>query len=152
MVAQCAYGHLYGDKAGVNNFERVSRAAAILSTRFGLVLCREYVDDFMVVDLLTGRYSAQRFLRRILRLMGWDTEDRKHKPMNVDNVGLGAQTDLSEIPTAGVATVQPDLLKIKEGIAMMEQQQRTGKCRQSEATAVVGKWRWMSQQTRNRIG
>ena len=152
MVAQRAYGHLFGDRAGVSNFERVSRAAAILACTYGLVLCREYVDDFMCVDLLTGRQSAQTFLRRILRLMGWDTEDRKHKPMGLSNVGLGAQTDLSGLPAHGVAIVEPDLVKLREGLRLLELQQLAGKCRQQEASIVVGKWRWMSQQTRNRIG
>ena len=152
MMVQRAYGHFYGDKAGVNNFERVSRAGSIIALAYGLVLTRNYVDDYLTVDLETGGQSAQTFLKRTLRLMGWDTEARKHKPMHLSNVGLGALTDLTRIPSHGTATVEPDLDKLKDGLHLLHELQRAGSCRPSEASTAVGKWRWMTQQAAHHAG
>ena len=87
----------------------------------------------------------------MLQSVGWDIEETKQKANKLNNIVLGAMTDLTKA-NRGVATCGPDETKMKRLIRKMKELRREDKCYASEASNIIGKTRWMTSQLRGRAG
>ena len=152
MVIQYAAGHYFGVMAANNNFSRVPRLACWTTAVFFLVAVTHFVDDFLNVDVIFGRFTAQTCLDAVLRKMGYGTEPTKRKSNKLANIGLGVRTDLSRIRAEHVATVEPDVDKIKSTLAALRKMQTLGVCTAAQSENTVGKGRWLTSQLKGRAG
>ena len=66
-----------------------------------------------------GMLTAQKALRAMLQSVGWDIEETKQKANKLNNIVLGAMTDLTKA-NRGVATCGPDETKMKRLIRKNE--------------------------------
>jgi hypothetical protein len=151
-VVQTCGGHLYGSKGSNNNFSRVPRLACIVCCTFFLAAYTHYVDDFMNVDPETGGDTAHQVLCAVLEALGFTAEPAKwvrHAPVNV---ALGAQTDITELHTRGVATVKPEPGKAEANLQEARDMKAKGKCSRQQAENLVGRSRWLTGQLRSRAG
>ena len=85
--------------------------------------------------------------------MGWDVElatrpdgaYKKRKPANVENVALGALTDLKDAPK-GFGTAEPDPARLERIRALLREYWSGRKITPSQAESLVGKAKHATQQ------
>ena len=153
-VVQVLFGHAFGAKPGNNNFGRLSRLVCVISTTFYVVIVWAYVDDFLQLETTWGRATGHLCLDDSIKAPGWVFDEKKTKIFAESNKGLGALTDLSHVNDAAFphATVSPDADSINDLLTMITNQKSCDFCPPGEAEVVVGKGRWLMQQTRARVG
>ncbi|CAE8595290.1 unnamed protein product [Polarella glacialis] len=119
------WGHSYGFRSSVNNFNAWPELVVGFCRRFLSVLTGHYVDDFPTVDHKGGRGTAQDALHLVLELCGSSAAPAKCQKMAVRNTFLGQVNDLS-----GMLAESRVRLEAKEGRgevirAYCEEAQRT---------------------------
>ena len=134
------------------NFSRVPRLACWTTALFFLVAVTHFVDDFLNVDVVHGKFTAQTCLDAVLRQMGYGSEPSKRKANGLSNIGLGVLTDFSRIRSEHTATVAPDEGKIESSLAALRKMKERGVCTASQAENTVGKGRWLTSQLKGRAG
>ena len=105
--ASAQYGHSYGFRSSVNNFNAWPELGVAFCRRALAVATSHYVDDFPTVDFGAGRGSAQRALNRVFELAGGPFADKKRIAMPPVTVFLGQVNDASDMVATGRVTVRP---------------------------------------------
>ena len=152
VVHQLIYGHSYGQLAAVYNFPRVPRLVCYVLAVVFLVAARDYVDDFMLVDLACGGASGHRSIVALMATLGFLLDAVKRQHAEVSNVALGSLVDLSRLPTDMVVTFEPWPKKLKKLF------KRITACRDAKhitagtASEINGKLRWFTTHTKGRAG
>ena len=101
-------GHNFGFRSAVLNFNAYAKLVATFARAFLAVMCDQYFDDFMIVDVASAGRSAQHALAASLSLIGGQRhEPSKRKHMGGVHVGLGIQVDVSMAHTKLMVSASP---------------------------------------------
>ena len=98
------WGHSYGFRSSVNNFNAYPELTVAFCRRFLAVATHHYVDDFPVFDHSGGGNSSHKALIEVFRCGGCATiAHEKTKPPATSNLFLGAVHDFSDLCSTGTA-------------------------------------------------
>ena len=92
-------GHTFGSKAAVLNFNRFPMIMVDMARLLFAVICDQYFDDYMIVDIASGGASAQNLLGLCHDLVGQSLEPKKRQLMATGNKGLGQLIFMGNVHT-----------------------------------------------------
>jgi len=93
-MATMVFGHLYGFRSSVNNFNALPELEVTFCRRALTVPSSHYVDDVPTMDIAAGKGEAQRTVAEVFEASGRPFSVEKRSPMGEDNIFLGVEHDL----------------------------------------------------------
>jgi hypothetical protein len=100
-------GHNFGLVPAVTNFCRIPALQTAFARRFFAIAMAAYIDDNMIVDLVSGKDSAQESVVGQYGAIGIPLAPEKRKRLAQRQVELGVVCDLSNANTDGVVSLSP---------------------------------------------
>ena len=132
------FGHSYGFRSSVNNFNEWPELAVAFARRFGAVVTSHYVDDFPTVDFAAGEGTAQLTLATIMEVVGTPFAEKKRQVMGGSPTFLGQVNDLRGVPTRHEIVVRPKPERKDKVVGIVEAIRASGKCTPENAAKLRG--------------
>jgi hypothetical protein len=152
VVFQVIYGHSYGQLGAVYNFPVVPHLVCYVLAVVFLVMARDYVDDFMLIDLFMTGESGSKCMRVVCRGYGFDTDDVKRLRAADAHVALGAFTEVGEAHETGDVTFQPAPKKISKLLKGLRSCRDAKRLTHTHGASFAGKIRAHMGFTKGRAG
>ena len=167
------YGHPFGLKASVVNFNRMPHALCSIAARLFAVVTTHFVDDYITVDInhekvpdisvlpldqqqlafqCCNHMSAQQCLDLLHSKVGLHLEPKKRKYAASRNVLLGVHADMSRAHSDRVVVFRPTTDRMRRILTSMQEARKEDRLKPHDAQVLLGKLNFCLQAGAGRIG
>ena len=132
------YGHSFGFKSSVNNFNPWPEFLVAVARRVLWVITAHFVDDFPIVDHVAGKGTAQRSANKLLNLCGTSFSPKKQRLMETRQTFLGEIHDYGKLQSQGVVIQQATEERKQKLQTMINESRTSGKMTPAQANKMRG--------------
>ena len=133
------YGHAFGLCSSVTNFNRVPHLLCVAAARLFAAPVDHFFDDYLTVDLVSARGSAQECLDVLHDAVRIGLEPAKRKRASQEQVELGVECDLRSAASQRVVYLSPTAERVADILGDMQACESRGVMTPAEAEAVFGR-------------
>ena len=132
-------GHTFGAKSAVLNFNRFPKIMVDMARLLFAVICDQYFDDYMILDILVGADSAQTALGLCHDLVGQSLEPKKSQPMATGNKGLGNLIFMGNVHAEYAVWIMTTTDRREKVLAMLDAARCARHLTPADASTIRGK-------------
>ena len=146
-------GHNFGLAAAVPNFSRIPHLICEAANAFLGDPVEHYVDDYLITDLESASFSAQRALATLASKVGFPNAPTKRRTLAARNVALGVLLDISEVHKPGATiTFEPAPGRVDKIATVIDSAIAHGTILPAVAQSLVGKLSFLGTSIYGKVG
>jgi hypothetical protein len=133
------YGHCFGLVSSVTNFNRVPHALSVFAALLFAAPVDHFFDDYLTMDLVVGRASAQMCLDALHNAVRFELEPTKRKRSAQEQVELGVHCDLRQAASKRAVYLSPTSERVAALLDDLRACERRGTMTPHEAEQFFGR-------------